>query len=374
MTSELHHVIAFLRTAQKREGILTKDRVEFLLAEFGLVRQRSVFSGKHCAFRVSEVSGRSGSFSNVVLSLSALVKYDSQPFIVCVVREDGLQFLLSNTTLLRKISHSSHRLSLENIKGSFLGHDIIKSYDGLANSEENFDVLFDLHKKIMPQENLQRLVDATADIQAVGSWYSPSAQEISTIIKAPQLFASVVQSREFRDIQETLTAIISARSRAIIAAANDRNINTRGNNIEQIISEGLNRHSAEDIEFDLSSGLKLKIDIKTKLTHLGSSPKAYNVDKILKELAKGNVIFAFLFVFIDIEKQQISTKLISILDFNIINMTRVQFHWAGRNSRGVTQLGGNFDIFTDPKYVERLDIHTAAKFLGDLIVIKEISG
>jgi hypothetical protein len=44
-------------------------------------------------------------------------------FFVCVVRQSENELLLSNSTFLKKISHSSHELSLTNIKGSFNGSE-----------------------------------------------------------------------------------------------------------------------------------------------------------------------------------------------------------------------------------------------------------
>ena len=56
-------------------------------------------------------------------------KYDKIPFFVVLVRKSAdNMILLANTTFLKKISHSSHELSMTNIKGSFNGSDIMMSY------------------------------------------------------------------------------------------------------------------------------------------------------------------------------------------------------------------------------------------------------
>lgn len=41
------------------------------------------------------------------------------------------------------------------------------------------------------------------------------------------------------------------------------------------------------------------------------------------------------------EDDEIHTKLISVFDSELLNATKVQFHWAGRSSRGVTQFDGH---------------------------------
>lgn len=42
-----------------------------------------------------------------------------------------------------------------------------------------------------------------------------------------------------------------------------------------------------------------------------------------------------------VEDDEIHTKLISVFDSELLNATKVQFHWAGRSSRGVTQFDGH---------------------------------
>src|SRR5262249_1024044 len=139
-------------------------------------------------------------------------------------------------------------------------------------------------------------------------------------------------------------------------AATIDNVNIRGNQIEQIITNAGNFHRAEDISEALASGTTVKVDVKTKLIGLGSSPKAYNIDKFLTQLANGNTVFSFLFLGINLSAGTIATKLISFLDNSIVNATRIQFHWAGRNSRGVTQLTGDFNSVFSAAYSENVDV------------------
>ena len=119
-----------------------KEKVKKAIqTKFNLIRDRSVFYCNYFAVRVSFTKTKS--FSNTVLSLSALQKYDKIPFFVILVSgiEDN-KVLLANTTFLHKISHSSQQLSMNNIKGSFNGSDIIRYYQGLESNAKNFDKLY----------------------------------------------------------------------------------------------------------------------------------------------------------------------------------------------------------------------------------------
>ena len=68
------------------------------------------------------------------------------------------------TQLLRKISHSSQELRVDNIKGSFNGSDIMRDFMGVSNEPDNFEFLFTSHRNYTFEENLERLVEATNNI------------------------------------------------------------------------------------------------------------------------------------------------------------------------------------------------------------------
>ena len=84
--------------------------------KFCLTLDRKIYYCENFAIRFSKAT--SENFSNTVLSLSALQKYDNRPVIVCVVLSTKNYMLLANTTCLKKISHSSQQLRVDNIKGS----------------------------------------------------------------------------------------------------------------------------------------------------------------------------------------------------------------------------------------------------------------
>jgi hypothetical protein len=144
----------------------------------------------------------------------------------------------------------------------------------------------------------------------------------------------------------------------------------RGNAIEQIVTQAGNFHSVEDVTRSLTVGTEVKIDIKTKILSLSSSPKGYNIDKTLKALSDGNTVVSFFFIGVDLNDEVIVTCLVSIFDRTILDATRIQFHWAGRTSRGVTQLSGDLKSLFDAAFVEDIDVSTARAFLQMLLDLK----
>ena len=304
-----------------------------------------------------------------MISLSTLKKYDHLPFIVCIVRPHGVEPLLANATFLKKVSHSSHQLRLDNVRGSILGHDILRQYEGTENAPDNFDNLFAVHQGFTWDENLARLVERTTAIAATGIRFEPTAAERLRILSSATLARSV-SGPEFLQLERDLSDAVRTRSNAIIEAAQTDNINERGNGIEQIITESENVHTLQDLTRRLSSGTEIRIDIKTKVFGLASNPKAYNIDKMLRVLAAGNTLFCFFFVGIDRQRRQVSTRLISVLDQTILRATRIQFHWAGRNSRGVTQLTGDLRGIFSPDYHGIVEVAEAEAFLQGLIDLR----
>ena len=80
-------------------------------------------------------------------------------------------------------------------------------------------------------------------------------------------------------------------------------------------------------------------DVKTKIMILSSNPKAYNLDKILEFLSREKSVFMFYFVGVD-PTRIVNTVLVSMFQTDLLQSTILLKHWAGRNSRGVTQFEG----------------------------------
>lgn len=347
-------LIPFL--GQIQPGTDKKHLIQLLVSKFHLVKDRSVYYCPEFALRIS--TSKNSSFSNTVLSLSTLLKYDTTPFIVVVVRPNKLSIYLANTTLLKKVSHSSHQLRVDNIKGSFNGSDILTSLDGIENSPVNFSRLFGIHQAFTQDENIARLVEATNGISPHKAKPIFSSSQVKTILEAPTRTISFEQSEFHAQLREDLEARTTKVADAITTAALIENVNLRGRVIEELVTSD-DPNIIDAIRRDLHDGriLTLKTDqelgdysrkfqnyhtetdIKTKVMYLQSSPKAFNIDKLLTFLSEIDSVYMFFLIGID-DNGKLVTRLISVFDENLLSALRVQFHWAGRNSRGVTQLDG----------------------------------
>jgi hypothetical protein len=327
-------------------------------------KMRSVFVANGFALRFSEAM--TGSFSNTVLSLSALAAHDANPFVVVIVRQNAVEFRLANATFLKKVSHSSQMLRTDNVKGSFNGSDILADYEGTPNVPEHFAELFALHSAFNWEENLERLVEATNEIVARNSRFQPSDHEREVVLAAPTRFEAAMISPEFAAAESDLLMKMGAVTRDILAAAAIDNVNIRGNAIEQLLTGAGNAHELGDIVRPLNGG-ELVIDVKTKLLDRASAPKAYNVDKLLRLLAQPGSVLAFFMVGVDAERGSVSGRLLTVFDNAILSATVVQHHWAGRGSRGVTQLSGRFHAALGDDYQPSIDTGAARRFLQDLL-------
>jgi hypothetical protein len=332
--------------------------------EFRIDRARSVLSADSFAMRFSEA--RTGSFSNTVLSLSALKAYDQNPFVVVVARQDRVDFLLANSTFLKKISHSSHQLRPDNIKGSFNGTDIMSAYEGLPNVPDHFEALFALHSAFTWEENVERLVEATNAIVGRDNRFQPSDATKAVIMAAPERAAAAIIRPEFQEAERELCELVNDRRAAILQAARIDNVNIRGNAIEQLLTGVANAHELGDLVRPLGDG-RLVIDIKTKLLDRASAPKAYNIDKMLTFLAEPGSVFAFFMIGVDLHAGSVSARLLPVLESALLEATCIQHHWAGRTSRGVTQLSGQFGRASAPDYQPVVDLARAHSFLDRLL-------
>lgn len=323
---------------------------------FCLTQDRSVFYCNDFAIRFCKAKGTS--FSNTVLSLSALQKYDRIPFIVCLVTPYKNYLMMANTTFLRKISHSSQELRKDNIRGSFNGSDIIRDFDGKINQPGNFEYLFSIHDNYTFSENLERLVEATNNIQPAGKKFIPNSKQYSCIMSSVMRAEEFLSSDEYMILKKDLQDRVNNVSFEIVIASFIENVNLRGRIIEYLIT------SAEDLRSVLVDALRsgaplpeiytsddlgdyyrdfgtfcTKTDIKTKILFLSGNPKGYNIDKLLSFLASEKSVYMIYIIAID-EHRNIYTQLCSMYNRQILSGTRILTHWAGRNSRGVTQYNG----------------------------------
>jgi len=368
MAKPMKDALAFIRSYRHDNPDASKDQVAAAAAKaLGLIKHRKVYACSEYAMRFSSASG--ASFSNTVLGLGQLRQFDNKPFVVVVCRPALTEFLLANTTMLKKISHSSHRLRVDNIRGSFLGHDIAREYDGISNTPENFEQLFSCHLEFTWEENLERLVEATTAIAGTGRRFAPTAEQHRTILESPALAAELSKRGSYKKLKTELAQIVLERATEVlrIAQAHPTNVNIRGNLIEQTITGGINEHNLGDMIRRLDDEISLAVEIKTKLMDRSSSPKAYNIDKALQTLSCPKTLIVFCFVGIDVAAGRVSSSTVSIFDRTVLAATRIQFHWAGRNSRGVTQLTGDLSPLFRSNYCENVDVKAATEFLSSLL-------
>ncbi len=290
----LHDAIAFLKSVKHSNLTSNKaDKERVFQKEVAAKKERSVYVGNGYGMRFAEAN--TPSFSNAVLSLSALQKYDSLPMVICIVRRDRLDFRLANATFLRRISHSSHNLRADNIRGSFLGHDIMDQYDGTPNTPAHFDELFAVHSEFTWAENVERLVEATNAIVARQTRFPVSGEMLEQLLEAPARAAAALTTAAFQAAEQQLGALIVHHQDELLQAAALNNVNIRGNTIEQIITGEVNAHRLDDLMFDLGNSGQLVVDIKTKLLDRASAPKAYNIDKVLRLLSEPRNVFCLFF-------------------------------------------------------------------------------
>ena len=385
MNRAVFELIDYVRA---HEGIADKATLSKQTQQkFALIKDRSVYYSSHLAIRFS--STRSNSFSNTVVALSTLQKYDELPFIACQVTPTKNILYLANSTFLRKISHSSQDLRVDNIKGSINGSDIVRTFNDLPNEPENFEDLFSIHAAIGFSENLPRLVEATNNIVPFGSKFSVSESSLEAILNAPAQAIKFVQSSEYNRLKSDLDSRVSRVADAIMVAGLIENVNVRGRMIEymvagendeirnQLIDAVLQGHR-EIPKFRTTNELgdyirvfdqyETATDVKTKIMVLNSNPKAYNIDKLLEYLSNDKSVFMFYFIGIEPDKI-VNHVLVSMFQMDLLDSTVILKHWAGRNSRGVTQIqGSTLDklILSPNNHINR---HDSRAFLRQLIAL-----
>lgn len=367
-----------------------KSAVEAAVAaKFSLTKDRKVYHSDYFAVRFSYSKSSSSSFSNTVLSLSALEKYDRIPFFVVLVRQpsDNLIFL-ANSTFLKKISHSSQELSMTNIKGSFNGSDIMRDVDGVANAPENFDRLFAIHQGLDWEDNLLRLVDATSQIRSSIEKYDPDQIQQANIFASVGRSQRFVSSSNFDVLKGDLDSRCEKCKNEILVASRIENVNIRGRLIESLITSDDDERqriiqNLQTLEtalptYDTRNGLgdycrsfediDTLTDIKTKVVYLNSNPKAYNVDKFLRQMSDTKSVFLFYFIGVDAEGV-FRTVLCSVYHGKLIDNTILQFHWAGRSSRGAAQFCGVAldEMLHETAFKNEIDPEKSRRFLAGLI-------
>lgn len=357
--------------------------------KFGLTQDRKVFYNEFFAVRFSW--SKNGSFSNTVLSLSHLQKYDNIPFLVVLSSSNKPnQIFLANTTLLKKISHSSQELAMDNIKGSFNGSDIMKSFNNIENKPENIEELFAIHESTDWTENLQRLCETSSAIRPVVKKYVPTAEEKQAIMDSVGRSVSFLVSSHFDELKNDLDNRVRECEDNLIIVSKIENNNIKGRLVEILITSNTEQRQAllKDLAsvqtqlptYDTKNGLgdyerrfddsHVYVDIKVKIIYLNSNPKAFNIDKFLKTMAESDSVF--LLYFVGFAEDSVSnTVLCSVYHKQLLDSLIVQPHWAGRQSRGCAQYSGHVikSILEKANFANDVDEEAAKAKLLELLDI-----
>jgi hypothetical protein len=293
--------------------------------------------------------------------------------------------------MLKKISHTSQLLRTDNIRGSFNGSDIFRSFAGITNEPVNFRRLFDIHREIGFEGNLPRLVEATNNISPTGQKYEVLSSSLETILEAPQRALSFTSSAELDILKAELDERVKEFKNEILVASMIDNVNVRGRIIEYLIAgededlrkqllHALSSRGSQNLipEFRTDNSLGdysrvfekylTETDVKTKIMILSSNPKAYNLDKILQFLSLENSVFMFYFIGIDVSSI-VNTVLVSMFQKDLLRSTILLKHWSGRNSRGVSQFEGRTieALILDPS--NEIDVDASRMFLKEVIAL-----
>ena len=389
MMNQLVH--KFVELVEKNKEINTKDEmIEVVCNNFPMVKDgRALYHTDF--FAVVFCYSKNNSFSNVVLSLSKLEKYDRIPCFVVLVKKDSDNVIyMINTTFLDKISHSSNDLRIDNIRGSFLGSNIRKEIEEIAkkNQPADFDDLFSYHQGFTWQENIERLVERTNNIKPNKEKAVLNDNEIKNLLNAPHRAICFVKSDDYKILLNDLRNRCEEVKEAILVASHIDNVNIRGRLIEVLITSNPDERKkllgdlgeiehllpTYDTKNDLGDYVRTfeesdsYTDIKTKVLYLNSNPKAYNVDKFLKCMGKDKSVFMFFFVGID-ETGIVNTVLASVFHNKLQKSTLLQHHWAGKGTRGAAQFNGKTinELLREDPFSNQIDEEDSKDFLRGLL-------
>jgi len=364
-----------VRAYYKQYTPIEKSRaVDELTSQLSFVKKGKLYIAMDEQYAVRFSYSTKDSFANTVLALKNVLKYDHIPVILCLLKPLSYEFMLVNTTFLKKISHSSKALTETNIRGSFLGHDIMREVELspdrlLLNAPEHFSELFAFHQGMDTDDNIARLVEETSQISSQKSAFMIDDKMKERIYQS--LLYSFTMNNELQRVKAELDLLVFRNSDRIfeIAAEEASNVNLRGNRIEQLLtSEGLNQHGLADDTRELADGGRLLIDIKTSTGSATANAKLYNIDKQLKALSDGRTVSAVYLIHINAGQQELSTYMVNCFDEAILDHTLIQHHWSGRSSRGSSQLHAKvFQALDEDNRAPRLNKERALEFIDSLI-------
>ncbi len=375
----------FISTVKKNVGIGNKDILaEKVKNQFGLEKKGAIYYCDSFAVRFCSTKNHTDSVSNTVMSIKHIRGFDGIPLFVCVVGPDNNYLRLANATFIKQVSHSSKKLREDNIVGNINYSDIMKDYNGEINTGDNYEELFKMHSQLGFDGNISRIVSNTNSICPTKGKFVPTLEQRNNILAAPERTIKFFKSDAYielkRDLDEKTEEATSDIQLVVQNFGHD--VKQRGNLVEYfirskdeknkekirekikkqevienvVVENGLGDYSVK------KDGYMIETDIKSKVTSLSSAPKGYNIDKLLEFLSKPSSIYLIYIVAINEEEKPV-TELSSIFQKQILEKTKIQHHWAGRNSRGVAQFDGNSLEYFMNDSEQMIEIEEAKKFL-----------
>ncbi len=373
----------------ENNGIADKEKlVDKVKTKFGLTQDGKIFYNDDFAIRFGW-NGKNNCkrISNTVLGLSKIKNYDDRPLLFCIVTHEENHLLLINTTFLKKISHSSQALRIDNIRGSINCSDIMMEFENIENTPKNFRRLFAYHEGFSFQDNLERLVTSTNGIVGRTPKFNVTSIAKSAIMDSVNRAQSFIDSDDYCDLKKDLNDRVKKVQGEIAIATFINNVNLRGRIIEylitdngstlkdQIISALRNNQALPSFKTEDKLGDYSKVypffntetDIKTKVLFLDGNPKAYNIDKLLEFLTTDKSVYMIYILGIG-DTGEITARLVSVYDPRLLGNTNVIKHWAGRNTRGVAQfIGAGLVEILNQVDSPKIDDGAAVEFLNMLI-------
>lgn len=383
---------SLVSSIKSNEGKGDKDYLtDIVVKQFNLQKPSkgaAVFYCDYFAIRFCEAKGKTDSVSNTVMKFLFCKNYDSIPVLVCAVGPKQNFIHLANATFIQKVSHSSLNLRVDNIVGSINYPNIMKEYEGIPNEPENFEKLFMIHSQIEFDKNLIRIVEATKEINPTGKKFTPTEEQKRIILEAPERAYDFIISNAYEELKDSLDkkTELATPDIQLIERQYSHDVKLRGNLVEYFIKSTDEKHKKElrekiknkKVIEDLvvenglgdysvqKDGYSIEIDIKSKVKKLNSEPKGYNVDKLLEFLSDPTSIYLLYIVVINGEEKP-QTELSSIFQKQIMEKTRIQHHWSGRNSRGCAQFEGHSLEYVIEDSNVRIEIEEAKNFLKKLL-------
>jgi hypothetical protein len=264
---------------------------------------------------------------------------------------------------------------------------MMREFEGITNTPENIQRLFNIHSGLGFEGNLARLVEATNNISPSGKKFEANGVQKQLILSAPVRAIKFVGSQDAKTLKDELDAKVERFKNEILLAALIENVNVRGRIIEYLIAgeddrlrkeiinalqkrtNGIPPFKTENALGDYTKEFNeffTETDVKTKIMILDSNPKAYNLDKVLEFLSSERSVFMFYFVGVEPEKI-VNTILVSMFQERLLNSTILLKHWAGRNSRGVSQFEGKAisELILSPE--SNINKEKSISFLKDVL-------